>query len=89
MVGAGQIQLECPLGRKASISGGQLPALPLAEDHLLGLPCAKLECSVEIVLLFSRGCGAGVRLAIERGFLVIHESGTCVKFTQTGAELFA
>ena len=28
-------------------------------------------------------------LAIERGWLVMHESGTYVKFTQAGAELFA
>jgi hypothetical protein len=32
---------------------------------------------------------AGLNLAIERGWLVIHESGTYVKFTQVGAELFA
>jgi hypothetical protein len=27
--------------------------------------------------------------AIERGWLVMHESGTFVRFTPTGAELFA
>jgi hypothetical protein len=32
---------------------------------------------------------AGLRLAIERGWLWLHESGTYVKFTQIGAELFA
>jgi hypothetical protein len=32
---------------------------------------------------------AGLDLAIERGWLVLHESGTYVKFTATGAELFA
>jgi hypothetical protein len=32
---------------------------------------------------------AGLNLAIERGWLEKHESGTYVKFTQTGAELFA
>jgi hypothetical protein len=32
---------------------------------------------------------AGLKLAIERGWLVLHESGTYVKFTQAGAELFA
>jgi hypothetical protein len=32
---------------------------------------------------------AGLKLAIERGWLVMHESGTYVKFTQAGAELFA
>jgi hypothetical protein len=30
---------------------------------------------------------AGLNLAIERGWLEIHESGTYVRFTQTGAEL--
>jgi hypothetical protein len=32
---------------------------------------------------------AGLDLAIERGWLVLHESGTFVKFTQAGADLFA
>jgi hypothetical protein len=34
-------------------------------------------------------CSAGPKLAIERGWLVMHESGTFVKFTQAGAELCA
>jgi hypothetical protein len=33
--------------------------------------------------------GTGLKLAIERGWLWLHESGTYVKFTQVGAELFA
>jgi hypothetical protein len=32
---------------------------------------------------------AGLDRAIERGWLQLHESGTYVKFTQAGAELFA
>jgi hypothetical protein len=32
---------------------------------------------------------AGLQTAIERGWLEIHRSGTYVKFTQAGAELFA
>jgi hypothetical protein len=32
---------------------------------------------------------AALDLAIERGWLVLHESGTYVKFTPAGAELFA
>ncbi len=32
---------------------------------------------------------AGLKLAIEPGWLVMHESGTYVKFTEAGAELFA
>jgi hypothetical protein len=31
----------------------------------------------------------GLKLAIERGWLELHESGTYVKFVQSGAELFA
>jgi hypothetical protein len=33
--------------------------------------------------------GAGLKLAIERGLLWRHESGTYVKFTQVGSEMFA
>ena len=33
--------------------------------------------------------GAGLALAIERGWLTMHESGTFVRFTQSGADLFA
>lgn len=33
--------------------------------------------------------GAGLNLAIERGWLWMHESGTYVKITPEGAELFA
>lgn len=33
--------------------------------------------------------GAGMKLAIERGWLEMHESGTFVRFAPTGAELFA
>jgi hypothetical protein len=33
--------------------------------------------------------GAGLAFAISRGWLWRHESGTYVKFTQAGAELFA
>lgn len=33
--------------------------------------------------------GAGLKFAIDRGWLSKHESGTYVKFTQAGAELFA
>jgi len=32
--------------------------------------------------------GAGLALAIERGWLEMHRSGTYVKFTPSGAELF-
>jgi hypothetical protein len=33
--------------------------------------------------------GAGLDVAIKRGWLQMHESGTYVKFTQAGTELFA
>ena len=32
---------------------------------------------------------AGFALAIERGWLELHDSGTFVRFTQAGADLFA
>jgi hypothetical protein len=32
---------------------------------------------------------AGLLRAIERGWLVLHESGTFVRFTQAGTDLFA
>ena len=32
---------------------------------------------------------AGLKLAIEQGWLEIHDSGTFVKFTAAGADLFA
>jgi len=32
---------------------------------------------------------AGLDRAIERGWLELHDSGTYVKFTQAGADLFA
>ena len=32
---------------------------------------------------------SGIERAIEKGWLVRHESGTFVKFTQAGADLFA
>ena len=32
---------------------------------------------------------AGLDLAINRGWLVLHESGTFVRFTQGGSDLFA
>jgi hypothetical protein len=36
-----------------------------------------------------RKYGAGLELAISRGWLEWHESGTFVKLTQSGADLFA
>jgi hypothetical protein len=35
------------------------------------------------------GYSAGWWLAIERGWIVMHESGTFMKFTKAGADLFA
>ncbi|MBR1192047.1 hypothetical protein JQ634_03755 [Bradyrhizobium sp. AUGA SZCCT0240] len=32
---------------------------------------------------------AGLKYAIEQGWLVLHESGTFVKFTPAGSDLFA
>jgi hypothetical protein len=33
--------------------------------------------------------GAGIKGAIEQGWLTMHESGTYLRFTQAGADLFA
>jgi hypothetical protein len=33
--------------------------------------------------------GAGMKVALERGWLAMHESGTFVRFTPVGADLFA
>ena len=51
---------------------------------------------IELINLpFVRGGGtpeeyrAGLKRAIEKGWFELHESGTYVKFTQAGAELFA
>jgi hypothetical protein len=33
--------------------------------------------------------GAGMKLALERGRLAMHESGTFLRFTHAGAESFA
>jgi len=33
--------------------------------------------------------GTGLKFAIDQGWLLKHESGTYVKFTQAGADLFA
>jgi hypothetical protein len=32
---------------------------------------------------------AGIKHAVERGWIVMYESGTYLKFTQAGADLFA
>jgi hypothetical protein len=60
---------------------------------------APQECRIHVEkingpMLFEHGAKpaeytAGLKLAIERGYLVMHESGTFVKFTPSGAELFA
>jgi hypothetical protein len=50
------------------------------------------EGRIYIEKLSSRRQGhasAGLALAIERGWLTMHESGTFVRFTQFGADLFA
>ena len=37
----------------------------------------------------ARKYGAGLELAMSRGWLELHESGTFVKLTQSGPDLFA
>jgi hypothetical protein len=55
---------------------------------------AVTRASINGPFLFTHGASpaeyaAGLELAIARGWLVLHESGTFVKFTPAGAELFA
>ena len=45
--------------------------------------------TVAELLARSRDCWNGSRLAINRGRLWLHESGTFVELTQAGADLFA
>jgi hypothetical protein len=40
------------------------------------------------VIAFQVSPPRGVGIAIERGWLWLHESGTYMKFTQAGADLF-
>jgi hypothetical protein len=59
-------------------------------------PALEARIFIELIngpFLFTHGGspaehGAGLALAIERGWLWKHESGTFVKFTPAGAELF-
>jgi hypothetical protein len=51
--------------------------IELINAPMLGLGCSPKEYR------------AGLDLAIARGWLLLHESGTYVKFTQAGSDLFA
>ncbi len=42
-----------------------------------------------MVIHLAANVSAGLQLAIERGWLLLHEGGTYVKFRQAGAEVFA
>ncbi len=44
---------------------------------------------VERLVWAARCYEAGLKHAIERGWIVLHESGTFIRFTQAGADLFA
>src|SRR6476661_3150125 len=63
-------------------------------------PAATAEMAILIVAVFSSRLSrykggtpaeykAGLDRAIERGWLELHDSGTYVKFTQAGADLFS
>jgi hypothetical protein len=53
-------------------------------------PLAERTGEISVIAIpASVGYSAGLKLAIERDWLRLHESGTYVKFTQTWAELFA
>ena len=59
-------------------------------QELAGLPCrgrsmaGQGRISYAILIIAD-----GAAMAIERGWLVMHDSGTFVRFTQPGADLFA
>jgi hypothetical protein len=52
-------------------------------------PYADPEKAARRILEIANAVNRGLKLAIERGWLKIHESGTFVTFTPAGAELFA
>ena len=57
-------------------------------------PLCRNRLVAQRAVLFSHGgspveYGAGVKLAIERDWITMHESGTYVRFTQSGSDLFA
>lgn len=49
----------------------------------------RLFCTLLNIYRRGKWSRAGMKLAIERGWHVMHESGTYVKFTPAGADLFA
>ena len=59
------------------IQDGRIYIEKLNGPFLFGDKCTPTEYS------------AGLKLAIERGWLQLHESGTYVKFTPAGADLLA
>jgi len=68
-------------------------ARPYADPEKAARRILDIEKINEPFLFRDRGSpaeyGAGLKLAIERGWLKMHESGTFVTFTPAGAELFA
>jgi hypothetical protein len=65
---------------------------PYADPEAAARKLIEIANSVEAVQDFKGSpdeYSAGLKLAIERGWLWLHESGTYVKFTPDGAELFA
>jgi hypothetical protein len=72
-----------------TLSGKRLDAFPSGHAVQGRIHIEKIN---EPFLFRDRGSpveyGAGLKLAIERGWLKIHESRTFVTFTPAGAELF-
>ena len=64
--------------------------MKLTADRSYAYPALKI---LEIAKAIERGTPteyrAGIKLTIERGWLWMHENGTYVEVTQTGAELLA
>jgi hypothetical protein len=62
---------------------------PKLDAVLVQQPLCPIDCRFIVFKATPAEYSAGLKFAIESGWLVIHESGTYVKFTQVGAELFA
>jgi hypothetical protein len=83
-------RLGCCLGQKPLQPSRSLPPLPF---HNRRAPVFHIE-KINGPKLFQYGASpaeysAGLRYAIDKGWLFLHESGTFVRFTPAGAELFA
>jgi hypothetical protein len=70
--------------------GSVLTNRPVGSPEPPGFSCpGSRHCFSQRLSTSPAEYGAGLELAIERGWLWMHESGTYVKLTEAGAALFA